>query len=219
MKRNFFNDSMEILKKYINEEHGGNISSASESLGMTGDTLYKWIKEKRTPKLEAIGPILDKLGFCVESLHTIRNISQNAVAQTVSGDDVKTINVYASAGAGAGIAISELEPLFSVTAPPEYFYRCDFAIHVDGHSMEPTIPHHSVVGVREVQEFRANELYVAYIPYEGMVVKRVAVDRERGEFIFKSDNVDKEAYPDFREPIEAAEKIIQGRVVWIMYGY
>lgn len=137
----------------------------------------------------------------------------------VSGDDLKTINVYDVAGAGPGVALSEVEPLFSVTAPPSYFRMSDYALKVSGHSMEPLIPHGAVVGVRLGAEFMANELFAARIPYEGLVIKRVGVDFARKEFVFKSQNPDKESYPDFRVGINEGEEIIVGRVVWVMVGY
>lgn len=137
----------------------------------------------------------------------------------VSGDDLKTINVYDVAGAGPGVALSEVEPLFSVTAPPSYFRMSDYALKVSGHSMEPLIPHGAVVGVRLGAEFMANELFAARIPYEGLVIKRVGVDFARKEFVFKSQNPDKESYPDFRVGINEGEDIIVGRVVWVMVGY
>ena len=68
-------------------------------------------------------------------------------------------------------------------------------------------------------DFQANELFLAHIPYEGYVIKRIAVDIERQEYVFKSENANKIAYPDFRVSINESEKIIVGRVVWIMWGY
>lgn len=137
----------------------------------------------------------------------------------IGGDNLKTINVYDVAGAGPGVALSEVEPLFSVTAPPSYFRMSDYALKVSGHSMEPLIPHGAVVGVRLGAEFMANELFAARIPYEGLVIKRVGVDFARKEFVFKSQNPDKESYPDFRVGINEGEEIIVGRVVWVMVGY
>ena len=52
-----------------------------------------------------------------------------------------------------------------------------------------------------------------------MVVKRIGVDRQKNEFVFKSENPNKESYPDFRLGIAEAEQIIVGRVVWVMWGY
>lgn len=167
--------------------------------------------------LERLG--FDYQNFFPQSTPTIHRSSINAPVEKVDGEDLCTINVYASAGAGPGILPSFAEPLFSVSAPPEYFRRSDMAILVEGHSMEPIIPNGAVVGIRKDVPFRANELYLANIPYEGLVIKRIAVDRVTEEFIFKSENPDKEAYPNFPLSIHEAEKIIIGKVVWIMIGY
>ena len=139
--------------------------------------------------------------------------------ENVSGTGLQTVPVYTVAGAGPAVVVSELEPLFTVTAPPDYFRHSDYAIVIDGHSMEPLIPHGAIVGVKLNSPFVANELYLAQIPYEGLVVKRVGVDREKNEFVFKSINPDKEAYPDFRLSMGECENVIIGRVVWIMWGY
>jgi SOS-response transcriptional repressor LexA len=139
--------------------------------------------------------------------------------EPIHGENLQTVKVYDVAGAGPAVLFSDIEPLFSVTAPPEYFFKSDFALKVSGHSMEPLIPHEAIVGIKTGLEFLANEIYAARIPYEGLVIKRVGVDMETKEFVFKSQNPDKEAYPDFRLCINEAENIIVGRVVWVMYSY
>lgn len=149
----------------------------------------------------------------------IRRLAPNAPPELVEGEGLQELAVYDVAGAGPAVEVSEITPLFTVFAPPDYLRRADFAILVDGHSMEPLIPHRSVVGIKPDAPFIANELYAARIPYEGLVIKRVGVDRTAGEFIFKSENPNKEAYPDFRLKIAEAEEIIAGRVVWVMWGY
>lgn len=136
-----------------------------------------------------------------------------------SGDGLATVNVYQVVAAGTPIDLKEYEPLFTIKAPAECLRGSDFSLEVRGHSMEPLIPNDSLIGVKTDFRFQANELYVAWIPYEGLVVKRVGVDHASGEFVFKSQNPDKESYPDFRLPIESAEKVIVGKVVWIMIRY
>lgn len=181
-------------------------------------------KKTKEPELSSIGAIVDTLGdeFLVSLLENktaIRRLAPNAPTEIVEGEGLQELSVYDVAGAGPAIEVSELRPLFSVYAPPDYLRRADYAIMVDGHSMEPLIPNKSVVGIKTDAPFVANELYAARIPYEGMVIKRVGVDRATNEFVFKSQNPDKESYPDFRVNIDEAEKIIVGRVVWVMWGY
>lgn len=150
---------------------------------------------------------------------TFSHLTPHAPAEIVKGEGLQELSVYEVAGAGHSVEVSEMSPLFTVFAPSDYLRRADFAIFVDGHSMEPIIPHHSVVGIKPDAPFIANELYAARIPYEGLVIKRIGADRATGEFIFKSENPNKDAYPDFRLPIADAEETIAGRVVWVMWGY
>lgn len=213
-----FLDQFYLVLREKSHERGWQ-SSFADVAGISQDALSKIISGKtKSPGIETVSAIVDALGPEI-FLPRIRRVEANAPTEIVRGDDLKTIQVYNSAGAGPGVTTADLVPLFSVTAPPAYFNQCDFAVVVDGHSMEPTIPNQAVVGVREFVKFIANELYIASIPYEGLVVKRVAVDREQAQFIFKSDNPDKASYPDYSLAIDEAEKIIMGRVAWVMYGY
>lgn len=67
----FFQKVLLILKDYCDGEHGGNMRAASRALGLDPDTgvLFRWLqclkedpKNKRTPKLELVGPCMDKIG-------------------------------------------------------------------------------------------------------------------------------------------------------------
>jgi len=215
----FSNHFYEILR--TKSEERGWQSAFAKKAGISQSTLSKIISgETKAPEMESISAIIDALDEeFYSSLPVIRRLSSNAPAETVEGDGLQQLSVYYVAGAGPAVEISEMMPLFTVFAPPDYLRRAHFAILVDGHSMEPLIPHHSVVGIKPDAPFIANELYAARIPYEGLVIKRVGVDRATGEFIFKSENPNKEAYPDFRLNIAEAEDIIAGRVVWVMWGY
>lgn len=146
-------------------------------------------------------------------------MGSNAPIEKVEGEDLQKVPVYSVAGAGPGVMLDSIEPMFTVVAPPDYFRKSNCAVLVEGHSMEPLIPHGAIVGINRNADFQANELFLAHIPYEGYVIKRIAVDIERQEYVFKSENANKIAYPDFRVSINESEKIIVGRVVWIMWGY
>lgn len=203
-----------------NQERGWQTAFA-QKIGISQSALSKIISgETKSPELGSIAAIVDALAdeFYADA-PSIKRIAPHAPVEKVTGPGLKTINVYSVAGAGPGIEVGEIEPLFQVTAPPDYFRRSDYAIVVDGHSMEPLIAHGSIVGIKLHAPFVANELYVARIPYEGLVIKRVGVDRATNEFIFKSENPNKENYPDFRVNIDESEGIIVGRVVWVMWGY
>lgn len=188
--------------------------------------VSEWLQGNRKAKNASFSNFmnyLERLGLDYRDYFpappVIRRIGPNAPLEAVAGEGLQELSVYDVAGAGPAVEVSELTPLFSVFAPPDYLRRADYAILVDGHSMEPLIPNRSVVGIKTDAPFVANELYAARIPYEGMVIKRIGVDRAANEFIFKSQNPDKESYPDFRLNINEAENIIVGRVVWVMWGY
>lgn len=210
------------------KQEGRTLQEIAELVGVGNRALIgEWINGNREAVNASFANLmnyLERLGysyidFFPKEAPSIRRVASHAPVEQVTGPGLKTINVYNVAGAGPAVAVNELSPLFQVTAPPDYFRRSDYAIVVDGHSMEPLIAHGSIVGVKLHAPFVANELYVARIPYEGLVIKRVGVDRNANEFVFKSENPNKENYPDFRLNIEEAESIIVGRVVWIMWGY
>lgn len=71
MNTPFYQKVLLILKDYCDNEHGGNMRAASRALGLDPDTgvLFRWLqclkdnpKSKRTPKLEIVGPCMDKIG-------------------------------------------------------------------------------------------------------------------------------------------------------------
>lgn len=214
---NFSNRFYGILKEK-SQERGWQTAFAQKA-GISQSSLSKIISgETKAPELSTIAAIIDTLE--AEQLlrsPTIQRLGENAPIEMVNAD--KSIPVYAMAGAGPAIMPEELDPLFSISIPTTYFRASNFAVMVDGHSMEPLIPHGSIVGIAKDAPFKANELFLADIPYEGLVIKRVGVDIHTNEFIFKSQNPDKDAYPDFRIGIDESEKIIIGRVVWLLIGY
>ena len=94
--------------------------------------------------------------------------------------------------------------------------QCDSALLVKGDSMAWTIKSGGVVGViRRNFDFVSGEVYAVRLPYEGLSIKRVIVDAANGEYIIRSDNPDKEKYPDRRLSITEYADIILGRVVWV----
>lgn len=181
----------------------------AEKVGITQGALNKIIRgETKDPSLSTVSAIIEALEEEEASQFDLPVLKRE-----------NEIPVYAMAGAGPGILPDQMEPLFTVNAPPEHFRRSNYAIKINGHSMEPLIPDGSLVGIRLDDPFQANELFLARIPYEGLVVKRIGIDPKAEEFVFKSENANKQAYPDFRLSIHEAEQIIIGRVVWVMLGY
>ena len=224
-------ESFDFLRGIIRENEGikfKNISELAEKAGVNQGNLSSFLNAKpgnvrANMKFDTAWKILKFLGYLDDITNskraTISRPAEYSPKEQLEGQDLFPIPVYAVAGAGPAWLPTENEPLFNVFAPTKYLYDSDFAVQVEGHSMEPLIPHKSIVGIKSNVPFQANELYLANIPYEGLVVKRIGIDRKNEEFIFKSENSNKEAYPDFRLTISEAEKIIIGRVVWVLIGY
>ena len=136
------------------------------------------------------------------------------VRQTRAPEDQKPIPVFGIAGAGP--AVDESTPLCTIYVPETYIASCDYAVEVSGNSMSPTIPDKGVCGIKKDTEFIPGRIYLAYVPDEGHVIKRVRLDLKTGAFVFHSDNPDQKTYPEFNIPLASAEKIILGSVEWIL---
>ncbi|MDR2572727.1 MAG: hypothetical protein LBC94_00020 [Desulfovibrio sp.] len=224
----FTEDFKTLVKTAARKQFNGDADLAGQA-GVSQSAVSQLNNNKRKGlQLETVGKLLDAIGAKLvfpgdEPSATIRRTGANSPVDTISdedGENLVSLPVYAEAGARPGLLeLSDVKPLFSIKIPPEYFRRSDMAVVVDGHSMEPTIQNRSIVGAQRNFNFVAGELYIANIPEEGLVVKRVLVSADRETFIFRSDNADKEHYPDFRISREERGKIIMGRVVWIMYRY
>lgn len=131
-------------------------------------------------------------------------------------EGMELVNVYSIAGAGPGVDYRESEPIDRVLVPQEQFCRVDYALRVYGHSMEPTISDHAVVGIKTGLEFLTNRIYCVYIQYEGYAIKRIEMDYRNGEYVIHSDNPNKQTYPDLRIRSDSDQITILGRVVWVI---
>lgn len=203
-----------------NTKERGGASKINKLTGISLSSLSQIKRKAKLPTIKTIAKILDALE---EETYTegprIKAIGSNAPVETVEGANMEILNVYNVVGAGSAFEITKDDPLCQMAVPAGYFRRSDYAVLVDGHSMEPLIPNGSVVGIKLGSNFIADEIYVANLPYEGWVIKRIGFDRATNEYIFKSENPNKVNYPDFRLNINESENVIVGRVVWVLWGY
>lgn len=217
-------ESTDRLRKLILSFNGigyKNVNELARKAGVNQSILSEFLSGKRELiSFKVIWKAMEVLGFSlpepngrVQSLTASERLPKITMYDETT--DMQAVAVFDVAGAGPAVEISELEPIFLVKSSPIFLRQANFAVLVQGHSMEPKIPNGSIVGVKRDVEFRANDLYVARIPYEGLVIKHITVDREAEEFVFHSYNPDRELYPDFRVGIHESESIIIGRVVWI----
>ena len=55
--------AMDAVRDAVETRFDGNIAEASRAWGVKNDNLHKWLRGDRAPKLEQIGPVLDRLGI------------------------------------------------------------------------------------------------------------------------------------------------------------
>ena len=195
------------------EASGMKRAEISRLLGHTGrSAVTNWLKESSTSRNASFPDMLryiDVLGLDIQDYlpksATIRRPAPNAPVEKADADGSVTIHVYALAGAGPAFDLEENDPLATIRVPLEYAMQCDSALLVKGDSMAWTIK----------SDFVSGEVYAVRLPYEGLSIKRVIVDAASGEYIIRSDNPDKEKYPDRRLSITEYADIILGRVVWV----
>ena len=206
------------------EASGMKRAEISRLLGHTGrSAVTNWLKESSTSRNASFPDMLryiDVLGLDIQDYlpksATIRRPAPNAPVEKADADGSVTIHVYALAGAGPAFDLEENDPLATIRVPLEYAMQCDSALLVKGDSMAWTIKSGGVVGViRRNFDFVSGEVYAVRLPYEGLSIKRVIVDAASGEYVIRSDNPDKEKYPDRRLSITEYTDIILGRVVWV----
>lgn len=156
-----------------------------------------------------------------EASYEIKSLGHNGQirrAQIVRGPEGQEfgalIEVHAEAGAGPARARWEPEPIATVCIPPEYAKPGVFGLRIKGSSMEPLINRGAFVGVNsDDREFVSGDIYAVFIPYEGLIVKRLFMDLATGDYVLRSINPE---HPDMRLPIEQSEHLIVGRVVWVL---
>lgn len=164
---------------------------------------------------ELIGkPVFD---FSPRLSGEIEGLAKHAVEAPADDEfaDVRRLDVKVAAGHGS---VPYLEQELGALKFRRDFLRSigvseanAVVVTVQGASMEPTIADGAVLLVnRANREPRANAVYVFHVQGNGLVVKRVV--KSGGQWLARSDNDDREAFPDFGFD-EGATLI--GRAVWM----
>lgn len=215
----FFQTVMDAVRKAVDVQFDGNISRASQSWGINGDNLHKWLRGDRIPTLEKISPILDRLGKFTPDLPLLQNeqavmrrIASYAPSEIVEGDSLPQIPVMGATGAGNDVEIFHATPSCWISVLPQYKTSDQvIGLVVYGDSMEPTIHKGAVVGVVPFDgTFNEGGIYLVQRPPFGRTIKRVKL--QDGQLVLLSDNA---AYAPDPLPFEGYENIILGRVVWV----
>ena len=60
-RKMFAEETLKILRDFVEVQHNGITLHASKALGIPNDTLNRWLKGERDPGLSKIGPVIDKI--------------------------------------------------------------------------------------------------------------------------------------------------------------
>jgi len=239
-------EQYEIIKDKISSEGGSpSLKGVADRLGVSRGKVQAWAGGQR-PSADDLELIGRELGFsagwllfgegpiyreeqggakaAAELAYEIKSLGHNGTirrAQVVRGPDEQElgalIEVHAEAGAGPASERWEPEPIATVCIPPEYAKPGVFGLRIRGDSMDPLIKRGAFVGVdHEDRIYTSGDIYAIYMPYEGLIVKRLFHDPAAGEYVLCSVNP---THPDMRLPIEQSERLIVGRVVWVLQKF
>ncbi|GAB7082020.1 LexA family transcriptional regulator [Megalodesulfovibrio paquesii] len=87
-------------------------------------------------------------------------------------------------------------------------------VKMDASSMEPLIRRGAYVGLDTDQKnILSGELYGVFIPFEGLGIRRIFLDEEKGRFVLRTENPD---HPEQYLPVEKRDERVVGRAVWVL---
>jgi phage repressor protein C with HTH and peptisase S24 domain len=166
MKENFAEKAMAIIRHAVNSQYAGNVLEASRAWDVNNNNLYRWLKGERSPQLEMIGPILDKLNA------TIAKPKDELI------DYALVPRVTAVAGAGESFEVSSMIAGY-------YAFRLDFlrasgipqdkavTMFVRGDSMDPVIKDGDMILIDQ-SDFAPRDGFIYLVNLAGaLMVKRL----------------------------------------------
>lgn len=235
--KNLIDSAHEILAAYVSKEYGGNTRKAAKELDIPYSTLEQWLKKERTPGLEKLSPIFEKIGVTFRSLKT--EASKDVVfvsAKTVSAEegvpppaaeDYVAAPLVGEVGAGPGYVPEEnIKSWFlAYKHLPAIMYRKNLlAVEIGEHStsMQPTLNPKDIVLIDRDDRDVSNPGHMMLVldPVDGSgMIKRVSIKETKDDFqiMFYSDNAAKNPpsmYSLNQDFSGDWDKAIVGRVIW-----
>ncbi len=105
-------------------------------------------------------------------------------------------------------------PIGKLNVPQSYAKTSIQVIKMGATSMEPLVKKGAYIGVdTSKKHVESGELYMIYIPYEGLTLKRVFLDLQGSKYILRTEN---SAHPEQHLPVDKRQDCIYGRAVWIL---
>ena len=193
----------------------GNLSGKefAKKIGVTFTVVSAYENGKAWPKPQTLDKIIKLSGRPADwLLYGIESDQPCVIDPPADYSSMVSMPVYALAGAGAPCCIDGQEPICHICVEKKMDGPNIRVIEVRGTSMEPTLLDGSYVGVDVTDKnVISGKLYAVYLPYEGIVVKRIWIGPELVKI--ESDN---KAAPSHDMSIDRInwDTFIQGRVKW-----
>ncbi len=195
--------AMDAVREAVETKFDGNVTEASRAWGVKNDNLHKWLRGDRSPKLELIGPILDKLGV---------SLARHGCDQ--DGFDLVP-NVVAVAGYGESLETDD-GTLGWYAFRKEFFLRLGIRakscvlMMARGDSMEPLIKEGDTLLVDESQNEPRDGAIFAVGLGEALMVKRLQKIPQGWNLC--SENMSSPPVPVTNENLDQFR--VYGRVRW-----
>ncbi len=220
---------------------GGQFKNPAEMakfLDVPVNQITRWIKRERVPRLDIIGPVLDKLGIKPllpnESRQAPREVCFVEAKVLGAAEDAKPPRAekyfavpLAEGPVAAGPGLIPMDRIKGWILVWRYHPALR---HISGnlvcveiganeHSMEPTLhPRDLVLIHKDKTEIERNRLYLVRDPLGQVKVKRVAIVHKKllTLLVYNSDNCEYEAEPYILEHDFDGDlgKAIIGKVIW-----
>ncbi len=108
----------------------------------------------------------------------------------------------------------EPKPIGKLNVPRSLAPNSILVVKVEGASMEPYIRRGAYVGIDQSKKnVVSGEIFGVFVPYEGLLLKRVFLDADRERIVMRSEN---QAHPETEIHVDKAQERIVGRAVWVM---
>lgn len=126
----------------------------------------------------------------------------NGPVYAMCGDSTKTASPAAA-----------LQPIGKIALPKPYAREGIIVLEMDNESAAPTARCGAYVGIDTAASSPASgELFAVLLPYEGIILRRLAWDRKEKCFVLRAENP---AYPEIRIQEDLTGRIL-GRLAWVM---
>lgn len=70
----FEEEVLNLIRHHVDTFHKGQVASAAKALGIKNSSLDQWLKKKRSPSLQHVGPLLERIGARVVTRDTARDV-------------------------------------------------------------------------------------------------------------------------------------------------